>query len=112
MNQLFEPYGFSYPMDWLNDSGQFLRRRDSGSEAEIFATTAITLMCTAGSRSICGSLVRCADLIEAATRPLSDSAVSKRRSLVGRRDKNQWLALPENVLNSDCSSNRRGGTHD
>lgn len=48
MNQLFEPYGFSYPMEWLTDFGQFLRRQDSGSEAEMFVTTAITLMCNAG----------------------------------------------------------------
>jgi len=47
MNQLFELYGFSYPMEWLNDSVQFLRPQDSGSEAEMFVTTAITLMCTA-----------------------------------------------------------------
>jgi hypothetical protein len=48
MNQLFELYGFSYPMEWLNDSGGLVRRQDSGSEAEMLVTTAITLMCTAG----------------------------------------------------------------
>jgi len=48
MNPLFELYDFSYPMEWLSDSGQFLRRQDSGSEAEMFVTTAITLMCTVG----------------------------------------------------------------
>jgi hypothetical protein len=77
----------------------------------MFVTTAITLMCTAGVSFYRRFLVGCAksaDLIEAVTGPVSDSAMSKRRSLVGRSEKNQWLALLENVLNSDCSSNRRG----
>jgi len=47
MNQLFELYGFWYPMNWLNDSWQPLRLRSSNSVVEMFATTAITLLCTA-----------------------------------------------------------------
>jgi hypothetical protein len=35
-------------MNWLNDSGQSLRLRDSNSVVELFATTAITLLCTGG----------------------------------------------------------------
>jgi hypothetical protein len=78
-------------------------------------TTAITLMCTAGVSFYLRFLVALCHQC----RPhrigywtVSDSAMPKRKSLVGRRDKNQWLALHESVLNSDCSSNRRGGAHD
>jgi hypothetical protein len=82
----------------------------------MFVTTAITLMCTAGVSLYLRLLVAlCQEC-----RPhrsgywaVSDSARSKRRSLVGRSDKKQWLALAENVLNSDCSSLSEGArAHD
>jgi hypothetical protein len=60
---------------------------------EVFATTAITSMCTAGVSFHLRFLVElCRDPIEGVTGPGSDSAMSKRRSLVGRTVKNQCLA--------------------
>jgi hypothetical protein len=56
MNRLFELYGFWYPMNWL----AILGNRGSSSEAAMFATTAITLLCTAGYlilRAIAGCAV-------------------------------------------------------
>ena len=44
MNRLFELYGFWYPMNCLVIVGN----QGSSSEAAMFATTAITLLCTAG----------------------------------------------------------------
>jgi hypothetical protein len=47
MNRLFELYGFWYPMNCLVIVGS-QRSSSESAESAMFATTAITLLCTAG----------------------------------------------------------------
>src|ERR1039458_4019693 len=76
----------------------------------MFVTAAITLVCTAGVSFYVRFLVAlCKECslhrIGYWVRLRLNTA--KRRSLGGRSGQSQWLALPENGLNSDCSSSRR-----